>query len=178
MAGVELEGQWPELISTMEKLNLTDNDLLILNERIGAILEQSTTERFEEEKSPKGEPWEPITDTTIIARARRKTRKKDGTSSFLTKKGKLSARAQRIISNAAILKDSGRLMRSISSKARPEGVAVGTNLIYGAIQQLGGKAGRGKKVKIPARPFLGISSKDDKDLFALLEEFVEERIEK
>lgn len=178
MAGVELAGQWAELRRTMENLELTDQDLLELNQRLAAILEQSTQERFEEEKDPDGRSWQRLSEQTLIARARRRTRRSDGTSGFKTKRGKVSKRAQRIMANAAILKDTSRLMRSIASKARPEGIAVGTNLVYGAIHQLGGKAGRGKSVEIPARPFLGVSGADEEDLLAMLQEFVEERIER
>ncbi|MES8537205.1 phage virion morphogenesis protein, partial [Cutibacterium acnes] len=38
--------------------------------------------------------------------------------------------------------------------------AVGTNRVYARIHQLGGKAGRNRKVTIPARPFLGINADD------------------
>ncbi len=178
MAGVELAGQWAELRRTMENMNLSDQDLLALNERVAAILEQSTQERFEEEKGPDGKSWPPLSEQTLVARARRRTRRKDGSSGFRTKRGNLSRRAQRVMESAAILKDTSRLMRSITSKARPEGAAVGTNLVYAAIHQLGGKAGRGKRVEIPARPYLGVSSADEQDLLAMLQEFIKERVEK
>lgn len=178
MAGVELAGQWAELTRAMERLNLSQQDLLILNERVAAILEQSTHERFEEEKSPQGKAWEPLSEQTLIARARRRTRRKGGASGFMTKRGNLSKRAQRIISSANILQDTARLLRSITSKARPEGAAVGTNLVYGAIHQLGGQAGRGKKVKIPARPYLGVSGDDEQDLLDMLQEFIKEQVER
>lgn len=58
------------------------------------------------------------------------------------------------------LVDSARLKNSINAKATSKQVAIGTNVIYGAIHQLGGKAGRGKKVSIPARPFLAVQAED------------------
>lgn len=42
-------------------------------------------------------------------------------------------------------------------------VTVGTNLVYGAIHQYGGKAGRGRKVTIPARPYLVAQPEDIED---------------
>ncbi len=52
------------------------------------------------------------------------------------------------------LSDTGRLKSSISVSAGADSVEVGTNAIYAAIHQLGGKAGRGHKLELPARPFL------------------------
>lgn len=47
-------------------------------------------------------------------------------------------------------------------------VEVGTNVVYAAIHQLGGKAGRkDKRVTIPARPILGVSREDRTELLAI-----------
>ncbi len=77
------------------------------------------------------------------------------------------------------LTQSGRLVRSITHEASDNSVAVGTNVIYAAIHQIGGKitaktakglrfrlpGGAGsrtvKSVTIPARPFLGLSGEDE-----------------
>ncbi|GAB6170780.1 phage virion morphogenesis protein [Paradesulfitobacterium aromaticivorans] len=176
MPGVRLDGDWRRLIRTMESLELSDLELKAVNAKIGIILQQAAIERFEEEKTPEGRPWKPLAYATLVARARRRTRRKDGSSKMRTKKGKLTKRAQRIITSAAILKDTGRLMRSLAYRARPEGVAVGSNLVQAGIQQLGGKAGPGHKVEIPARPYLGVGPGESQDIQALLTEFVEERI--
>lgn len=176
MPGVRLDGDWQRLVRTLHNLELNDLELKGLNTRIGAVLQQSAIERFEREKSPDGRPWKPLAMATLIARARRRTKHKDGSSGFKTKRGKVSKRAQRIIGSAAILKDTGRLMRSIAYRARLEGVAVGSNLVQAGIQQLGGKTGRGKKVEIPARPYLGVGPADSQDIQELLTEFIEEKI--
>ena len=52
------------------------------------------------------------------------------------------------------LSDSGRLKDSLSVIANGSYAEVGTNAVYAAIHQFGGFAGRGRKVKMPARPFL------------------------
>jgi len=119
-----------------------------------------------------------LSEATLVARAKRRTRHKDGSSGYKTKRGKVSKRAHRIIGQAAILKDTGRLFRSLAYKARPEGVAVGSNMVQAGLMQFGGKAGRGKKVEIPARPFMGISTDDTADIKDVLEDFVKERVEK
>lgn len=58
------------------------------------------------------------------------------------------------------LLDTARLRSSVGYEASAEAVAVGTNVVYGAIHQFGGQAGRGRAVTIPARPFLGFSAED------------------
>lgn len=191
MAGVQMTGDWIRLSRALTRLQPAATDLHVLSQQLGEILEQSTKERFDNERDPQREPWQELTQATLVARARRRTRRKDGTSGFYTrstapkrgrrrageevKEPKLSARSIRIMSTAAILKDRGRLVRSIRRKALPEGVAVGTNLIYGAIHQFGGPAGRGKKVQIPARPYLGVSDEDLSDIKDCLEDFIRER---
>ena len=62
------------------------------------------------------------------------------------------------------LVDTENLMGSITSYYDKENAIVGTNEPYAAIHQFGGKAGRGKKVEIPARPFLSLTPQDEEDL--------------
>lgn len=52
------------------------------------------------------------------------------------------------------LVDTGTLQNSLSVSASRDEVSVGSNMVYAAIHQLGGKAGRGRKVALPARPYL------------------------
>ena len=52
------------------------------------------------------------------------------------------------------LVDTENLMGSITSDYTNDTAVVGTNEPYAAIHQFGGKAGRGRKTTIPARPFL------------------------
>ncbi|WP_027178595.1 phage virion morphogenesis protein [Maridesulfovibrio bastinii] len=65
---------------------------------------------------------------------------------------------------------SGQLRNSISYEASPKMVCVGTNKIYARIHHLGGKAGRGLKVKLPARPYLGIDDEDRAEIKELMME--------
>lgn len=73
------------------------------------------------------------------------------------------------------LVDSGRLRNTVTVLAGPGQVQVGTNLIYGRIHQLGGKAGRGLKVTIPARPYLAIQPEDRTEIGRLLVRYLERR---
>jgi phage virion morphogenesis protein len=63
-----------------------------------------------------------------------------------------------------ILVDTARLKNSIKVQASSDKVVVGTNVIYAAIQHFGGMAGRGHKVRIPARPFMMIQDEDWKEI--------------
>ncbi len=81
------------------------------------------------------------------------------------KRWKISHRAEQ--EGGQTLIDSGQLRSSISYEASPQMVVVGSNKVYARIHQLGGKAGRGHKVTIPERPYLGINDEDRAELKAL-----------
>ena len=74
-----------------------------------------------------------------------------------------------------ILIKTGHLLDSINWKASRTGVAIGTNKIYGKIHNFGGKAGRGRKVNIPARPFLVYQPEDLKSIGGQLLGFLARR---
>ena len=59
-----------------------------------------------------------------------------------------------------ILQVSGQLASSISTQYDDESAIIGSNLNYAAIHQLGGQAGKNKKVEIPARPYLKLTDDD------------------
>lgn len=64
------------------------------------------------------------------------------------------------------LVESGRLKNSIKYQLQGDKAAVGSNVVYARIHHEGGMAGRGKKVKIPARPYMFV---DDDDLLVIKE---------
>ncbi|MCH5277475.1 MAG: phage virion morphogenesis protein [Desulfovibrionaceae bacterium] len=70
------------------------------------------------------------------------------------------------------LTDTGLLRRSIDYAATPDKVMVGSNRVYARIHQMGGKTGKGHKVTMPARPFLGISAADMKEAKATIADFL------
>ena len=59
-----------------------------------------------------------------------------------------------LLTGGKTLIDTGDLQNSISVNMGFGEVEVGSNMVYAAIHQLGGKAGRNKSVTLPARPFL------------------------
>ena len=102
----------------------------------GGIINQ----RFKDEKGPDGKAWAPLSDRTIKARL-----KKNGNAPL------------------TILRLRGHLAGSINYQVSGGVLKVGTGKEvedYAGVHQFGGKAGRGLKVHIPARPYLGFSDAD------------------
>lgn len=66
--------------------------------------------------------------------------------------------------NGKPLVDSGRLRDSVVAYSDNDTALVGTNMVYAAIHNFGGMAGRGRKVNIPQREFLTLTNQDKQDL--------------
>ena len=81
-------------------------------------------------------------------------------------------------SSGMTLIKSARLMKSITANAYPDRAEIGTNVIYAAIHQLGGKAGRGKKTTISARPFLAVQDEDWPEITKAVNNYLLERFKK
>ena len=127
----------------------------------GRILVRSITENFEAEGRPK--PWKPLAESTLFGRV--------GVGRLVGKKGKELKRAQKRLGNVMILQDSGLLKNSARAEVSGNTLRVGPAgpaAIYAAIHQFGGKAGRGRKVQIPARPFLLVQPEDETELLDLV----------
>ena len=114
---------------------------------MGAVLEEQTEENFAAEGRPK---WQPLSEVTIRARL--------GGKKAYRKDGGLRKSAERTKQLMKILQDSGQLAASVHSQYGDDYTMVGAARPYARIQQLGGKAGRGHKVTIPARPYLPFSA--------------------
>ena len=71
-----------------------------------------------------------------------------------------------------ILQVSGQLASSTSTQYDDESAVIGSNLDYAAIHQLGGDAGRGKKVKIPARPYLKLTEDNFNEILDATEQYL------
>ena len=71
-----------------------------------------------------------------------------------------------------ILQVSGQLASSISTQYDDESAVIGSNLDYAAIHQLGGQAGKNKKVTIPARPYLKLTDDDFNEILDATEQYL------
>jgi phage virion morphogenesis protein len=67
---------------------------------------------------------------------------------------------------------SGGLLGSISYRAYPSKVRWSAKKIYAAIQHLGGRAGRGHKVKIPARAYMLMQREDRGEFIEILRDYI------
>lgn len=134
-------------------------------DEIGSSLVTSTNKRFEDQAGPDGKAWEAHSATTLLLRAQGGIR---GKRQVFKQNGGLTARATRTINAAKILILSGALQKSITHRAAAHQVQVGTNRPYAALHQFGGRAGRGKKVDIPARPYLGLSDDDRNSILVIV----------
>jgi phage virion morphogenesis protein len=88
----------------------------------------------------------------------------------------LTASFQSYLAGRKILTDSHELRNSIHYSAARSSVVIGSGKIYAAIHQFGGKAGRNRKVTIPARPYLGIGPGDRQEIFSILRNHVQAAI--
>ena len=71
-----------------------------------------------------------------------------------------------------ILQVSGQLASSISTQYDDKSAIIGSNLDYAAIHQLGGQAGKNKKVEIPARPYLKLTEDDFNEILDATEQYL------
>jgi len=115
---------------------------------VGEHLLNSVRDNFEAESAPDGTPWQPLSPVTI------------------------AARQSRGLAPHPILRVTGGLVGSINYAADNGAVRVGTAKVYAAIHHFGGQAGRGGKVTIPARPYLGMSADDQAAIMELAEEWL------
>lgn len=157
---VRLEGDTDKLLAKLRSMGNVDK-AGIMN-AIAEGLRTSTVERFGKQESPDGTKWQP--------------------SMRVSQKGGKSL----ILSSA--------LRTSIKAESDSNGAAVGTNLVYAATHQFGDERTiRAKKskylkfqigdkwvnvpsvhVRIPARPFLGVSKEDEEEIREILEEVFKE----
>lgn len=109
-------------------------DMKPLMKNIAGIMADAVEENFEQEGRP--DKWHELAESTI--KKRKKTKHWPG----------------------KILQVEGQLATSVTTKYDNENAIIGSNLEYATIHQLGGNAGKNKKTKIPARPYLKLEEKD------------------
>lgn len=66
----------------------------------------------------------------------------------------------------------GGLLGSISYEAVSDRVVISANKVYAAIHHFGGRAGRGHKTKIPARPYMLIQDEDWVEIKETLADYI------
>ena len=111
---------------------------------LGAIVRTSVVRNFE--KGGRPTKWQALSPETLK-----------------TKKGTAILREQGM---------AGGLMGSVNYKPFSDKVVISANKVYAAIHHFGGKAGRGRKVTIPARPYMMVQDEDWREIEAALGDFI------
>ena len=127
-----------------------------LLEQIGNMIVERSKLRFETSVGPDGKRWAPNARSTIEAFIAK--RRGFGKNRGVGKRGKgINKKGLELVAGKKpLIGESKDLSRQFHVSADATSVTIGNSAIYSAIHQFGGQAGKGKKVKIPARPFLPI----------------------
>ncbi len=166
------------VVEVLQQLTRRASDLTPVMRSIGEGLVTSTQQRFESETDPQGRPWKLLSAVTLLKRLAHTQKRKNDQGDTITvrspytTKGKLTSTAQKRLTSLKILQILGHLKGSIHQVAGRDQVEVGSGLVYARIHQYGGKAGRGQKVDIPARPYLGIDEADATSIVDTLRTYI------
>ncbi len=146
-----------EIEALFEKISRRAAHMQPAMDEVGNYLQNIIEESFESGRSPDGEVWSPLADSTLIKKS------KDG----------------KPVSMGKLLYEEGTLFESITYEADSDSMAVGVNAYskgdypYPVVHQFGSKDG-----KTPARRFMPIDSNGELDdgvkeeILDLLEDFL------
>jgi phage gpG-like protein len=131
---ITLEVRGGQLIVDRLRALSRDMDNMVPAMKIVGLMVQRVIQRhFTSSKDPEGAPWVPLAKATLERRRNR--------------------------GNAKPLIDTGRLVSSIAYRVTQSEVAVGTNVVYSAMQNFGSRDG-----KVPARRFVGVNAGDQAEI--------------
>lgn len=125
-----------EVYRTLNRVLALVNDPQQVMRGIAGIMADAAEDQFEAEGKP---AWQELAPTTIARR---------------TKQGTWPGKILQV--------SAAGLAASVVTATTKTSAAIGSNKVYAAIQHLGGKAGRGHKVTIPARGYL-VWGEDERD---------------
>lgn len=142
MFSVDLKDE--QVIASLMRAESTLGDLRSVMESIGDLLAVSTKDRLKSGKSPDGTPFAARSPVTIAHYERKK------------------------MSFGGVLYLGGDLYNQIKSEAGSDFAEVGSTMIYAAMMHFGGTKAKFPNLwgDIPARPFLGLSEQDERDIVA------------
>jgi phage virion morphogenesis protein len=131
---IEIKIDNQEVEGNLQEIAKKSSNLRPLMKNIAGIFASATEDNFAEEGRP--DKWIDLSEVT------KKQRKKIGKYP------------------GQILQVSGQLASSVNTYYDEDSAIIGSNLAYAAIHQLGGQAGKNKKVTIPARLYLKLIDDD------------------
>jgi phage virion morphogenesis protein len=129
-------------------------------QEIGEFLAASTKDRFPAGTGPDGSAWALKSPTTLA---------------------RYGARSSNRVDHRPLFGPSGQLSTRIFYQASRNQVRIGSPMIYAAVMQFGaaqgafGKTSRGAPIpwgRIPARPFLGLSTGDEGGIVEIVEDYL------
>jgi phage gpG-like protein len=168
MSGVRLQYKFDDT-KVKELLNrLSRFQSRAMFDEIGGYLDSTVGDRFKQGRDPEGNTWEPSVRALALETG--------GT----TPEGNTWEPSVRALeTGGTTLVDHGNLRDSITPNVFADGSGVehGSNMIYAAIHQFGGKAGRNRAVTLPARPFIGISPDDESQINAIVEDHIQRALQ-
>lgn len=145
MSGLSYEYAPPDLDAARRALDLGPAELEAIVYAIGeAIVTQTKPRIAAEKRGPEGEAWAPWSAAYAATRS----------------------------GGHSLLQGEGHLLDSIANHSAGMEAVVGTNLVYSAIQQFGGDPDAGH-APIPARPYLGLSGENRREIEELVVNLVE-----
>lgn len=144
-AAFEIEIIDQEIKELLNKLYSRYTNLTPVMRRIAVIMHNAVEENFEQEGRPR---WAALKPSTIRQREY---------------KGHWPGK---------ILQQRGQMAASVSMKSGADFAKVTTADIRAKIHHFGGKAGKGHKATIPARPFMKITSKEMGDIRLSLRDYL------
>ena len=144
---IEIKIDSQEVERKLQEIAKKTSDLKPLMKNIAGIFASAAEDNFAEEGRP--DKWQDLSKVTKKQRE---------------KKGKWPGQ---------ILQVSGQLASSINTYYDNYSAVIGSNLEYAAIHQLGGQAGRNKKVTIPARPYLKLTDEDLEEILFIVKEHLQ-----
>ena len=144
---IEIKIDNKEVLTRLQELASRGENLRPLMKNIAGIMATATEDNFKDEGRP--DKWIDLSETTQTQRQ---------------KIGKYPGQ---------ILQVSGQLASSVSTAYDDNSAVIGSNLVYAAIHQLGGQAGKNKKTTIPARPYLKLTDDNIEEIFEEINNFLE-----
>lgn len=171
---IELKVEGGVLEATLQRIGALDGGAPALMLQARGILRDAVEANFAAQGRPK---WAALKPASLASKYQTQRTTKKGNP-----RRNAGERFAKAVAQNKILQSSGRLASSIQAQSDANSAVVGTNLVYAAIHQFGGKTGPhqirplNKKAlafggivrkvvnhpgsKIPARPFLQLTSSD------------------
>ena len=167
MAGIRVTVRDDQFKAALAALAAGTQDASPLMKRWGEIGQQSISQNFEVGGRPTH--WQPLSTATINTRIRGRT----NLTRLATRN--IGSRNPFRVTFLKPLVVTGTL-RNVTVQPDANSVTFGSNpsaRAYAAIQHLGGQAGRGLKVTIPARPYLLLQPEDEAEMAREAEHYIE-----